>query len=1385
VFFVLFQTAFDIRPSYRNKIISGMPIFPIKTMTDAYGPFPAGLRRCGGLQQESPRESQSVLAPAPPANENDEELKEEELRSEANLGGYAADSAFRESPLMDVVESDHIFRKAAALSVCVWLSLLANDDSTSDAQEPVPTEEAEGNGGRMTGMLQRKVAKRTFSMMATPTTLQHEDEYLHHAKKRRIQVPSTVIADLSLQEEKEGEEDAAMLPSGVAPFPQDARYPLGAPTGSAWSYSVDDWRETRTSARLRKTQSLEGPSVAVAELSLQEEEAPEEEEGEQARLSKKQSLERPSALLADLSLQEEELEDTEEEEEPPANENDEELKEEELRSNTNLGGDAADGAFHESPLIDVVESDRIFRKAAALSVCVWLSLLVAVYAITPSDEWGYLQGPEREAAAFACYVLIVSLFFVWINPLGVMWVHGNVNGLGRSSNKGSGILVAAMAAQCTAIATNALLAWAPTVVRVDTITGARVFLIRWCEWVPLAGLMTFLAEAVDLPREKSGNRAQIYSALRQSLSCFCGLLFPFCPNAYMWGTCIAISWWSFLGIFPRVWTKRQRFLRTPRGRSLVEMEHYDRVAFAYYLVLSCSVVWTVLVVFFMSNWLFIRFLFPDDLTHWLRQPHLAMILDTSFDVLSKAICMKLIVDVHRMVYDEDGRPRRQLEELRGLTTILWDSVSDAVVISVRYADKTTTMFNPTFQTMVGGGLPSSVAQRSTLVLILESASNCEEITGPSAAYYADSAYKYMPQRDAATAGLSSPTDLNIDNLPTLALDSHLVKEAWGIFSAAWDSMSDSTNTRQLSVHPMRRADGEDLSCELKVSTNSENSRIVVVRDVTERYRRFEAERRAHVESLARQQDARAINRFTRHEVKNGLLAGIELCDSLKSADVDIANHKQLAQGADGGGPGLGGKTGENEPHVDSAVTQIQAGMSRVIRELDSQLHETLDTVLAEAMARDIIHEVYEPRLEQVNIKDLLTGSAIDIGHSVVFPLELIPADFPNLLLDPQQVRYIHRNAVSNACKYGKPGGVVKTTVLYNSFKKELVMRVTNEPGHGHGEIMALGEDAHLTVFAQGELLHDHLQSGNKHVSSGDGAWIMQKCARTMKGECRIQFDKDQTVFCFTCPAATLAASEWSSARDFKLPYDTWGIAIDDSRIQRRIMTRIMLHAGVDDSRLVVLGKEASEVHGLGDRLARLLRADSNAKFLVLVDENLDFRETDSEQVVLSGSVLLKEILHSMPREDEARVLVLVRSANDSAKDVARYAERTHGCFPKAPMQRERVREILAPLWTKRFPATHLHCRSDSETSIDLQEDFAESLRRVDGLINDGSGTDSWSAIWCVLHQLKGDLMILEPSSNLNGVTSLIESMRGLSMPTDFPVKWAMLRRMLEHELESR
>ena len=58
---------------------------------------------------------------------------------------------------------------------------------------------------------------------------------------------------------------------------------------------------------------------------------------------------------------------------------------------------------------------------------------------------------------------------------------------------------------------------------------------------------------------------------------------------------------------------------------------------------------------------------------------------------------------------------------------------------------------------------------------------------------------------------------------------------------------------------------------------------------------------------------------------------------------------------------------------------------------------------------------------------------------------------PYVLMDAQLLRYIHRNAFSNACKYGKSGGKVLTIVDYNESKRLLEMRVVNEPGRGHDE----------------------------------------------------------------------------------------------------------------------------------------------------------------------------------------------------------------------------------------------------------------------------------------------------------------------------------------------
>lgn len=161
-----------------------------------------------------------------------------------------------------------------------------------------------------------------------------------------------------------------------------------------------------------------------------------------------------------------------------------------------------------------------------------------------------------------------------------------------------------------------------------------------------------------------------------------------------------------------------------------------------------------------------------------------------------------------------------------------------------------------------------------------------------------------------------------------------------------------------------------------------------------------------------------------------------------------------------------------------------------------------------------------------------------------------------------------------------------TEIFYDEEKKEFQMKVINLPGDRHGELMKLDAEAVNTVFAAGTRLHESLDSSFSSLdealvssSAGDGAWIMQKCAHTLHGYCSIEFQPKRTVFSLTCAATayylkqTEGADDSNSAR-FRLPYNTWGIAIDDSGIQRKLLGRFLTLAGVEKTKLRIMGKNA-------------------------------------------------------------------------------------------------------------------------------------------------------------------------------------------------------------------
>ena len=386
-----------------------------------------------------------------------------------------------------------------------------------------------------------------------------------------------------------------------------------------------------------------------------------------------------------------------------------------------------------APLEDASEIDKLFPKAAGLAFVTWLVLLLFVY--WAADEWVHLQGGEQSAAALAagCVGLATILLVV-----PGMAVHGRTAVLGgRAGSPLSGITLAALLTQSVAFVTNCLLAWAPVPVMIDPITYAPVYMVRWCEWTALAGLMTFLSEAIDLRKKPRRLLWPAFTALSQSLSCLCGIVFPYCPNLWLWVIVMIISCVTWAVMFPRAYIKYYNFkYKAPRGNSFLASEQYTRIQFAYHLMLTCTLVWTVLVVLYFLNMAIYRMV---DETHWLRQQGLAMMVDTFFDVLAKAVYMKLIVDVHVAVFDREARAQRQLGELRRLMSVLWDSSSDVICISVSHNDKITSMFSPSFSALVGSALPFELRRRHSVALMLETQQYNPQEGGANvvSAYYVD------------------------------------------------------------------------------------------------------------------------------------------------------------------------------------------------------------------------------------------------------------------------------------------------------------------------------------------------------------------------------------------------------------------------------------------------------------------------------------------------------------------------------------------------------------------------------------------------------------------------------------------------------------------------
>ncbi|CAJ1964572.1 unnamed protein product [Cylindrotheca closterium] len=1032
---------------------------------------------------------------------------------------------------------------------------------------------------------------------------------------------------------------------------------------------------------------------------------------------------------------------------------------------------------HEDYLDEVKLVDHHFRLNAYFVTAAWLLLILWSYWITPPEQLETLDGPEFYSALFATLFMFLSMMGRFS---ALFWLEAR----GDTRNF-SGVLVASLMTQIIAFLNNALMCCGiPVPVHIDPVFGTRIFLLRWCAWAPLGYYMTFLVAGID-PGAKLKNAYLL--GLTQGLSTLTGFVFPMCKHTWQWIMVMIFAVVLFGCMFPALYVQKSRFARMRKGSSAHSVELFDRSRLAYQLMLTCTVAWSSLVwMYFVAG--ASMFLTPKDASIadlWVNQrPYFPMIWECSMDVILKNLYLNIIVQVHKVAFDDGERADRRLIELRRLMSAVWERSSDVICVSVQGIGGTiTTMVSPVYLELYHGRTESNA-------ILFEIGK--EDVESRSYSNIQPRSVREIDFHSLPAPGSHVFTDFGQDmDIGTLnsTLDDSLLTSLAGMIARGWSLIGDQ---KSLTHRLLKVRDGAKkfTSCEANICRLENNAMLMVIRDISERAKRFEAEKKMILEATARKKDAEA-NRFTRHEVKNGLLAAIHLCDSLKdtSFNGDDESSKDSSTASDSGQSGVA-----RAPARKKTIAEPKAEVSVYTRELDKTLRTILDTILSEAMARDVIHGNYEPKMERVELKRLLNAGEM---RSDRFKLNTTPSPLPSLYIDPQLLLYIHRNAVSNACKYGQTGGDVTTEIVYDESSEVLRIEVVNLPGPEHERLLRLGDQAATLVFEPGRRLHSEHDGGSQvrrgTHSAGDGAWIIWKCAETLRGKANIRFEQERTVFSLICPAKRFGQRAIQS-EIFQIPSNAWGIAIDDSKIQRRLLSKFLSHAGVPESRQIIQGSTAEEIRAFDSFLVDLVEKNSEDYFLVIVDENLDITENGTLRSTVSGSECIQRVRQRLAPEHERRILGLVRSANDSSQDIASYLSRAHGFVSKAPVRSSSVAETIAPLWKKRFnylpiaveatgtagamPIQNLDNEGMTDFVILVVKELRSNLDAVDELSSEDSNASlvqNWPLIWEKLHCLKGDLSSLFNTRSIMKAVGDINAMRGPDLPERFVARWITLR----------
>jgi len=529
--------------------------------------------------------------------------------------------------------------------------------------------------------------------------------------------------------------------------------------------------------------------------------------------------------------------------------------------------------------------------------------------------------------------------------------------------------------------------------------------------------------------------------------------------------------------------------------------------------------------------------------------------------------------------------------------------------------------------------------------------------------------------------------------PSALLESNHYPSSSSLSSSQWQGRLDAVHfSRCAKAHSIQdfRSASRSVSCKRSLATATCSNQTFGSKKQNTRLSLNQRQVQVQFQTEPASNSSKQAVHVLRHEIKNGVLAALAIAETLQEA-----YYKQQQSAAS--------TTSRTASSVDQHFQELTAS-------LDDLLRRTVDC----ATVVEVGHGDYCPTVEAVDVQSMLSKStAASVSQSMTsttstadvqdntssrFPVlttsTATPELLPELMLDPSLVRTIHKNAVSNACRYGKDQGTVTTCLKYDQTTQIFSMQVENLPGKGRHHLMQ-----QIKSFPS----LSPLSCGGCKI--GSGLDLLQKCAQAMpQGRCDMHFREDKTVLTFQCQAQVSPAwkqqqqmqmqklQEQQTQTDldegsFHLPQNTWVIVVEDSAIQRKLLNRFLQRSGIPSEKCLILGETPQEIFQFVQVTRTLIREHQMDYVLVIADEHLDIVEGGAVSQTISGSSTIETLRQSLTPWEESRLLSLVRSANDSQHEQRLYQSRAHGFLSKGPMKQGKLLEAIKPFWKRRFQSS--------------------------------------------------------------------------------------------------